>query len=191
MNTLTSNQKVLISALVGFIIGAAAIWVWTISTGASRGKTAEDTAKEMTASVEEATEGAADTSTSGETATVASKETSPAPSAAGSMSNSELISVSAQPAGTQVQVRVSLSSAGWVAVHEEREGGLGNVLGAKWLPEGDHDVTVNLLRATASGQTYHVVLYNDDGDRQFEYKKGDAHMLDGSKQPIQASFKAN
>ena len=190
MNTLTSNQKVLVSALVGFIIGAAAIWVWTVSTATPQ--TAMENETDVVASVENATD--TETETEVEMPTKTATETvpeSPAISPARSMSNSDLISVSPQKAGMSVTARVTFEAPGWVAVHEESSGGIGNVLGAKWLPAGEQDVTVDLLRATVAGMTYHVVLYNDDGDRQFDYKKGDANLLDGAKQPIQASFSAN
>lgn len=188
MNTLTSNQKVLVSALVGFIIGAAAIWVWTVSTAVPQ--TGMEAKTDVVAAVDNATDSETETEMPTKTITEVVPE-SPAVSPARSMSNSDLITVAAQKAGMSVKAHVTFEAPGWVAVHEENAGGIGNVLGANWLPSGEQDVTVDLLRATVAGMTYHVVLYNDDGDRQFDYKKGDANLLDGSKQPIQASFKAN
>lgn len=183
MNTLTSNQKVLIAALVGFIIGAGAIWVWSVSTSVPNNQSAGET-KRMAASAGD-TEVVVTPKSGGSTA-----KDDGVKAVAVAMDNSELVAVKAQAAGMSVTARATFDAPGWVVVHEEREGTLGNVLGAAWLPEGSNDIVVELLRGTVAGQTYHVVLYNDDGDKQFEYKGGDALLLDGSKQPIQASFKA-
>lgn len=187
MNTLTSNQRVLIAVLVGFIIGAAAIWIWTVSRSVPKGNAVEDS--EVTGAVGETSTARGDQTLLGspEKKTIGKTETKPSTGVV-SLDNSELIRVLAQTAGTQVTAHVIFDAPGWVAVHEERDGELGNVLGASWLPEGEHDVTVELLRGTLAGQIYHAVLYNDDGDRIFEYKSGDVYLLDGSKQPIQATF---
>lgn len=181
MNMLTNNQKVLIAALVGFIIGAGAIWVWTVSNSATREVPEEESQTDVSEEVK--TE---------EKSPVTTPETTPAQtggSAPQTLDNSELIKVMGQKAGTEVMVNVTLDAAGWVAIHEDREGSLGNVLGARWVAAGTQDATVMLLRATTAGKTYHAVLYNDDGDRQFEYGI-DARLLDGSKQPVQAQFTA-
>lgn len=76
-----------------------------------------------------------------------------------------------QVAGDSVVVpRVELAAAGWVVVHEMRDAEtIGNALGAAWFPAGVHEnVTVELLRGTVANRDYVVVLYNDDGDREFE-----------------------
>lgn len=82
-------------------------------------------------------------------------------------SSGELI-VEDQPAGLIVHVRHAAVDEGkWVVIHEDREGILGNVLGAARFVRGTTEGAVELLRATSPGSTYHAVLYADNGDRAF------------------------
>ena len=80
--------------------------------------------------------------------------------------------------------------AGWVAVHEDREGKPGNVLGASWLPVGEHqNVKVELLRPMEAGKTYYAMLHDDDGDKKFNYKN-DLSLPSSTGEPIMAAFRA-
>jgi hypothetical protein len=82
------------------------------------------------------------------------------------------ISVTDQAAGGVVYVtQMDLGESAWVAVREDAEGSLGNILGAAWYPEGKHSGVVELLRSTDQNTMYYVVLYQDDGDKAFDYKK--------------------
>ena len=82
------------------------------------------------------------------------------------------VSVANQPFGTTVVVtNIALNRTTWVAVKEELPTGAGNLLGARRLPAGLHDNTeVELLRSTALGGQYAVLLYEDDGDLVFDHK---------------------
>lgn len=99
------------------------------------------------------------------------------------------VSVLNQAPGMKVIVRrVAFAQAGWIAVHEERSGGLGNVLGAAWLPAGTHEnVTVHLLRATSAGSVYYAALYTDNGNKQYEHRI-DAPVKDSLGSHIIARF---
>lgn len=80
--------------------------------------------------------------------------------------------------------------AGWVAVHEDREGKPGNILGAAWLPVGENkEVKVELLRPMEAGKTYYAMLHDDDGDKQFNYKN-DLSLPSSTGEPIMAAFRA-
>lgn len=81
----------------------------------------------------------------------------------------ESVHVADQPAGTEVKVSsLSLSETGWVGVRD----GDGRVLGASRFDAGKFEnVTVSLLRATVAGDSYQVLLYVDDGDREFDLHK--------------------
>lgn len=80
--------------------------------------------------------------------------------------------------------------AGWVAVHEDREGKPGNILGASWLPVGEHkDIKVELLRSMEAGKTYYAMLHDDDGDKKFNYKN-DLSLPSSTGEPIMAAFRA-
>jgi hypothetical protein len=82
------------------------------------------------------------------------------------------------------------SRAGWVAIHEYREGKPGNILGASWLPVGEHaDVKVELLRAMEAGKTYYAMLHDDDGDKLFNYKN-DLSLPSATGEPIMTAFRA-
>lgn len=80
------------------------------------------------------------------------------------------IDVENQLPGDEVMVSsVFIDQMGWVTVRENERGNLGNVLGARRLDEGNNfSVVVPLQRNTEPGQIYHITLYIDDGDRQFD-----------------------
>lgn len=90
------------------------------------------------------------------------------PMAMGDMTGT--VAVADQNAGMAVAVsKVTLSNAGWVVVREDTGNGMGNILGAQWLPAGTADnVSVDLLRATEANKNYFVALYNDNGDKKFD-----------------------
>lgn len=177
MNTLTINQKMFIAALVGFIIGATAVWVWSVAPTSPQAQSEKN---------EEATM-KADTSSRSGSADVQ------APSAAVAQKvvtgTTPMIAVVGQPAGSRVAFSTLLNEAGWVVVHEDRAGEPGNILGAQWLPAGTHAGEVTLLRNTETGKTYHVILYADDGDREFEVH-GEAKLVVEGGNPISTTFVA-
>lgn len=100
------------------------------------------------------------------------------------------ISVKNQISGNQVVLEsVSFESDGWVAIHEERDGELGNTLGAGWFPAGTNSGTIDLLRGTVAGGTYYAVLHGDDGDKQYNYKI-DKPLTDDSGSMLMVKFSA-
>lgn len=86
--------------------------------------------------------------------------------------NINSIRVHDQTAGvitTLTEVNVTDSS--WVVVYEDRNGGLGNILGAQRFDQGNYSGgKVELLRGTTRGNTYHVLIHPDNGDRIFDHK---------------------
>ena len=84
-------------------------------------------------------------------------------------SDGESVSVSDQPAGDAIVVsNVTFTQSGWVTVRDDR----GWTLGAGRFEPGTHtNVSVKLLRGTVAGERYQVLLYIDDGERQFELEK--------------------
>jgi hypothetical protein len=81
-----------------------------------------------------------------------------------------MLSVSDQAAGGAVYVsQMSLMSPSWVAVREDVDGQLGNILGAGWYADGSQNGTIELLRETEADNIYYAVIYQDNGDKEFDY----------------------
>lgn len=89
------------------------------------------------------------------------------------MTSDSRITVDDQIAGTAVHIRSArVDEPTWIAIREDRNGALGNILGAQWLPEGTHEnFDVELLRGIIPDGVYYAVLYRDDGDKEFNFKK--------------------
>lgn len=88
--------------------------------------------------------------------------------------SSDTFKVSDQDAGMKVIARdLALTGVSWLVVHELRaDGTRGNALGAGLFPEGEAVFgEVPLLRGTEAGKRYTVLVYADDGDREFDLKK--------------------
>jgi hypothetical protein len=104
-------------------------------------------------------------------------------------SNSAVM-VKDQVAGASVSVAsVETDASTWVVVREDKNGVLGNILGATRIDAGNSaHVVVSLLRSTVVGQTYQVVLFKDDGDKKFDHKIDVPLTSDGVL--IAQSFKA-
>lgn len=106
-----------------------------------------------------------------------------------SVADNDEVLIKDQNAGESVFIsRVSLSRAGWVAVREAVDGGLGNVLGARILDAGSYQgEQIDLLRATAPNQTYFSVMYHDNGDREFSFTD-DLQVVDENGALLVTSF---
>lgn len=91
-----------------------------------------------------------------------------------------------QPAGPRVGIaNLDVIEAVWIAVREETDGKIGNILGAQKVFAGNNQaVVVDLLRPTRAGGTYRVVAYRDVGDPAFNYREDT--MVEG----IEGKFKA-
>lgn len=107
-----------------------------------------------------------------------------------SAESDSVVMVVDQGAGGVVSVAsVETDASVWVVVREDKNGVLGNILGATRIDAGNsNNVVVNLLRPTVAGQVYQVVLFADDGDKKFDHKIDVPLTLDGTL--IARSFKA-
>jgi len=101
------------------------------------------------------------------------------------------ISTIDQPANKTASIKsVMFANPGWVVIREERDGAPGNILGAQWFISGTYDDQfVELLRPMIAGGTYYAALYNDDGDKLFNYKK-DTPLADDQGNVIMQKFMA-
>ena len=100
------------------------------------------------------------------------------------------IVIDTQTPGITVLVEhVELNTAGWVVVHEIDSGHVLNALGAQRLDSGNHEgVVIELLRATDPGREYAIVLYSDNGNKEFEVR-GDLPMIDVKGNPLMKAFR--
>jgi hypothetical protein len=113
-----------------------------------------------------------------------------ASSTAAASSGTGSLSVEDQPAGMSVVIgRAEITEGQWVVVHEDREGRLGNVLGAARFVGSAKSGAVELLRATRAGATYYAVIYADNGDGQFSLE-ADTPLRDASGSVKSVTFKA-
>ena len=78
-----------------------------------------------------------------------------------------------QSAGGRVEVEnIDATETLWIAIREEKEGQLGNILGAQKVFAGvGQKVIIELLRPTVSSGAYRVVLYREVGDPAFNYRE--------------------
>ncbi len=108
-----------------------------------------------------------------------------------SMVAQNAISVKNQAPGFAVVVAsFTIEHEGWIAIHEDRGGAPGNILGARKVAAGTvENLNIPLLRATKEGSTNYAMLHGEDGLSGFNYKT-DAPLTDASGKPIMASFKA-
>lgn len=77
-----------------------------------------------------------------------------------------------QGAGSVATVAsVETDVSAWVVVREDRNGVVGNILGASRIDSGaSNNIVIYLLVPTVAGETYRIVLFKDDGDRKFDYQ---------------------
>ena len=140
---MTANQKMIITFIIGLLVGAGAVWLWYANDrAANKGDTTDDTKATST------NQGAS----------------SATPVSGGS------VAVSNQPAGTEVIItNLVMPKDGWVAIHEDLNGVPGSILGAHRYDAGTvQNADISLLRGTQAGMKYYAVLHEDDGDRAFD-----------------------
>lgn len=144
-------------AIGGAIVVVLALLGWWFFTGAPVGNNNTDTTPN----------GAVSTSTSGANS---GTTTDNRPSV--DMSAGESVQADDQPAGDSARVvEARLSRVSWIAVRDDMR-----IYGAVRVnpPQGGgtvNDITVPLLRNTEAGKAYSVVVYADDGDGVFDFKK--------------------
>lgn len=171
-------MRTAVSFIGGFLLGVVAIWVYDAAF-------VDDSLAQLP-ELDEATEESSDASRIG-----AATSTIIATVLPESDTQSETLAVRDQSAGGSVAVAsVDLVAAGWIVVHEETNGTIGNALGALRKDAGTHqNLTVPLLRDTQAGSRYWVILYTDDGDSLFSLDS-DFPTLTGAGAPITSVFTA-
>lgn len=142
------TKKVVVAVVIGFFIGFGSAWLWLNRPTTSSGLVVDiDEAAETKDNngFDEAVEESGDV-----------------------FVEDNIVLVKDQSAGGSVFVsRVEVESSGWVAIHEDAGGQMGNVLGARRFDPGVHQGTVELLRGTEKGKMYYATLRRDNGDKEF------------------------
>lgn len=64
---------------------------------------------------------------------------------------------------------VSFADGGYVVIHQDKEGGFGDIIGvSELLPSGDsNNVPLNLSEITSEGDTLYAMLHQDNGNKVF------------------------
>jgi len=103
---------------------------------------------------------------------------------------SAVLVVGDQSAGMMASVRsVEMNVPGWAVIHEIEGGHVLNALGASRLDAGlQEDVAIELLRAMEPGGSYAVILYTDNGNKEFEIR-GDLPVIDMAGNPVMKTFR--
>ncbi len=159
------GQKTVVSFVVGLLIGG--LLVWAFSSPADKAPVTEKNETEQTKSAEsndrETNTEAEVNATTEEVAPVAEKPVLPV--------GAGKITVKDQPASAAVVLDAATYpvSEGWVGVRDYENEQLGGLLGVVRFSEEQGLVPsqIVLQRPTTAGRTYAVVVYEENGDRQF------------------------
>lgn len=170
-NNNTAGAKIVSALIIGLIVGFGAGAFWQErrlsdelpSDAVAAG--AQETAGEGMAAAEDLKQSA------GAAASVELPTAMVEAPSAGSATAALL--VNDQSAGGTVTVtQVITPESVWVAVREEKDGKLGNILGARRVGAGANSgVAVELLRPTVAGSSYVAALHKDAGDAAFNYRE--------------------
>lgn len=106
-------------------------------------------------------------------------------------SSSYSVFVEGQIAGDSVLVRrAEVATTTWLAVREHNGDLLGRILGAHRIPPGEtKDTFIELLRPTMPHLMYAIVMYEDNGDGEFD-NKADA-LVEEEGEPVLYPFTVN
>ena len=174
----SASAKVVTALIIGLIIGFGAGAFWQ-ERRLGRTEDAVSVAGKGEASV------VAEKADTMQTAAVGAAGTEKEALANATVGNAAILATDQTAGGTAVISQVVAAEPVWVAVREERNGGLGNILGVKRILAGTHtQVAVELLRPTVSGKKYFVALHHDAGDPAFNYRE------DVLTEGVQGSFTA-
>ncbi len=163
------GQKTVVSFVVGLLIGGLLVWAFSGPANESpKADKSDDTKTEETTTNEEATEGTA--SEASETAEVSIE----APKPTLSVGDGKIV-VRDQAASSAIQLESATYpvSEGWVGVRTYEGEQLGYILGVVRFSEEQGLVPnqIVLQRPTTAGKQYAVVVYKENGDREFNLAK--------------------
>ncbi|HLP44102.1 MAG TPA: hypothetical protein VK145_02375 [Candidatus Nanoarchaeia archaeon] len=172
-----SNKNMVITGVIALVVGL--LLGWMIGQG-SAGKTAM-TGDKSGANKSDSTMMEDDNAMMEDDSVMLSDD-------AMSVSSDSAILVGDQGAGDVVTVAsVETDAVAWVAIRDNNNGVMGNILGAARIDAGaSNNIVVSLLRSTMPNKSYFVTLYADNGDRMFDHKSDMIMVADGA--PISQIF---
>jgi len=180
------NNKLIIVAIVSLIVGVA---LGAVMFGSKASDTPKSTMKDDDGVMSDTSN--SDTAVLGDTDTRTSPTIQDSGVTAVKIGGSTLTVTDQVSGGTVLIDSVLLAKDAWVVVHEDRDGMIGNILGAQYLQAGSYEsVIVTLLRDTMPETRNYVTIYIDDGDRLFDYKK-DSMVTNESGGPIAVAFQTH
>lgn len=171
------SQKTIIAFVAGLLIGGLLVWVFTDSPSDSSPTDNAMMNTEQTdrmsgddETMEDSSDATADTSTDSEMNENDNGVNDTEPVNELPTGDGE-VSVSEQPAGARVMLDGASfpTDEGWIGVRDYVGGQLAGILGvARYSKEqGLVPDSIPLQRATEAGNTYAIVFFNDNGDREF------------------------
>jgi len=160
------SKNLVLSAVVGLVVGL--IIGWFIGRG-SLGENNSQKAGEVSDNLE-TTNGISleMTDRTGSAPVIDALRANSSPS---QESESAIFVLDQMAGNTATVASVETDHSSWVVIREDKNGVLGNILGASRVDAGaSNSIVVSLLRPTVAGAVYQVVLYKDNGDSQFDYR---------------------
>ena len=187
------GKKTVVAFVAGLIIGGLLVWLFSGTPKANApqktipGKNADTTLGKNT---ESTTTKSGDGNGGGEIGINNNAAKEPAQSG----TDGNVIVVANQPAGSTVSLGDTVmypAQEGWIAVQDDINGQLGNVLGAARYDTvvGLKPTMVELGRDTMQGKTYRVVYYSESGDKKFD-RKDDVPQKTSDGKMVETTFVA-
>jgi hypothetical protein len=159
------SRKTVVAFVAGLLIGGLLMWMFS---GAPKTSSPSKIANEAkTSATSEQYTGATATEKTGTISVVENTGTTTVPT-----QSDFTFTVANQPTGMTVSLGNNVKypmKEGWIAIQDEMNGKLGNALGAARYDTGVGLTpnSIELLRSTEVGKTYHVVYYTESGDKIF------------------------
>ncbi len=159
------GQKTIVSFVAGLLIGGLLVWAFS---GPAITETPTETAEETATETTEETPA----ETGAEITAPVTDTPADAPAQPVSLPVGEgRIEVANQPASASIALTAATYpiAEGWVGVREYTDGRLGSILGVVRFSEAQGIVPANIIlqRSTTAGRQYAVVIFSENGDREF------------------------
>lgn len=172
------NQRTIAAFITGLLVGGLLVWIFATAAGQDNGE-AHDHAEDDHSALEDDH----DDEHGDDNGPVRPTDDE---------GQGTALDVHNQPAGNSVEVAYVEYPAGdgWLVVHRTANGELGGAIGATRFDTdaGRFPTSIPLVAPTVAGQTYEVMFYSENGDRQFSTAADRPLLVDGER--ISTTFTA-